>query len=151
MKYNFYSIIILMNTNYNLHYFIVISGKKIKIIASSKNKSQAKETINKFITDKIKPDGPIPIIYRITIQKNKNKKSDLNSYNSSLIILLEEIYIKFNKNGFKLKKNVNIDNSNKIYIDKNITITDKIIKHIAKKYFLTEINSFSINKISHFI
>ena len=93
MKYNFYSIIILMNTNYNLHYFIVISGKKIKIIASSKNKSQAKETINKFITDKIKPDGPIPIIYRITIQKNKNKKSDLNSYNSSLIILLEEIYI----------------------------------------------------------
>lgn len=146
--------------NNNKYYFaLVISRNKIKIISSSRDKSQAKNNTIDFLNKKLKSKENLPVIYRFTIKKNENKghkDKSMVSLNVDLLILLEEIYIKFENNKIKLKKNPNICNSNRIFIDNkflenNNEITDKLIKTISKKYFNTQINSFSLNRVSHFL
>jgi hypothetical protein len=151
--------------NEDRYFYIMISGDKIKILSSSRNKSDAHdETLNFLYTklDKLSNSETLPVIYRFNIkkfsklEKEEYKSNNISSSGGSVIIILEEVTITIKNNKIKLKINNNIDGSNKIFIDnkylkKYNRVNKNILKNISKKYFSTQINSFSVNKLSHFI
>lgn len=153
--------------NENKYFYILISGKKVKILSSSRDNSNSKKDVIEFLNNNIDKfinlsKDKFPYLYKLTIKKiNKEdketaKNSNIISIGGPLKIILEEVKIKLQNKKFSLKINKDIDRSNIIYIDKKYLkkhnfIDEKILKKITSKYYINEIKSFSLNKISHFV
>lgn len=152
--------------NENKYSYILISGSKVKLISSSRDNTKSKKDVINFLDDKIDKfieldEDKFPSLYKLTIkkvskeEKDEAKNSDIISVGGPLKIILEEIKIKLNKKKFSLKTNKDIDRSNIIYIDNKYLkkydyVDEKVLKKISSKYYINEIKSFSLNKISNF-
>lgn len=161
--------IIKNNANYILknddkYFYILISGNKVKILSSSRDNSEAKNNTIEFLSNKLDKMNysSLPTLYKITIKKVSKsehyeaKDSNIISIGGPIKLLIEEVKINIKNDKIKLKTNDSKDGSNNIYIDnkylkKNNKIDPKLLKTISTKYYFTKINSFSVNKISHFI
>lgn len=152
--------------NENKYSYILISGNKVKLISSSRDNTKSQKDVINFLDERISKfidinEENFPSLYKLTIkkvskeEKNEAKNSDIISVGGPLKIILEEVKIKLNNKKFFLKKNKEIDRSNIIYIDNKYLkkydyVDEKVLKKISSKYYINEIKSFSLNKISNF-
>mgnify|MGYP000203383797 CR=1 FL=1 len=152
--------------NEDNYFYIMVTNRKIKILSQSRDNSESKKEVILYFNTKIdqlidRDESKYPSLYKLTIKKVSKqekeyaKNSNIIDIGGPLKIILQEVKIKIKKNKISLKVDDNIGGSNVIFIDnkflkKNDSINDKILKKISSKYYSTQINSFSLNKISHF-
>ena len=153
--------------NEDKYFYIMVTNKKIKILSQSRDNSESKKDVIEYFNSKIdqlinKDENNYPSLYKLTIKKVSKeekeyaKNSNVIDVGGPLKIIIQEVKIKIKKNKISLIVDDKTDGSNVIFIDnkflkKNDSINDKILKKISSKYYYTQINSFSLNKISHFI
>lgn len=153
--------------NENKYFYIMVTNKKIKILSQSRDNSESKKDVIEYFNSKIdqlinKDENNYPSLYKLTIKKVSKeekeyaKNSNVIDVGGPLKIIIQEVKIKIKKNKISFIVDDKTDGSNVIFIDnkflkKNDSINDKILKKISSKYYHTQINSFSLNKISHFI
>ena len=153
--------------NEDKYFYIMVTNKKIKILSQSRDNSESKKDVIEYFNSKIdqlisRDENNYPSLYKLTIKKVSKeekeyaKNSNVIDVGGPLKIIIQEVKIKIKKNKISLIVDDKTDGSNVIFIDnkflkKNDSINDKILKKISSKYYYTQINSFSLNKISHFI